>query len=122
MSAHQQWREQPQSVTALEGESAVLRCQVRNKVGHCSWRNNGRLVYLYPGKYSWAGSPAAGDCSLRITKVAAQFDSGHWQCSVTATSYLGRLYLRDTLLSDPVLLTVFYPPSHAEIRRAEDVR
>ena len=106
----------------FEGESAVLRCEVRNKVGHCSWRNNGRLVYLYPGKYSWAGSPAAGDCSLRITKVAAQFDSGHWQCSVTATSYLGRLYLRDTLISDPVTLTVLYPPSHATIRVADDVR
>ena len=36
------------------------------QVGQCFWRKNQRLVYLYPGKYEWAGSPAKGDCSLRI--------------------------------------------------------
>ena len=121
VSSHQKWIEKPQSVQAFQGENAVISCKVRNKVGHCSWRKNGRLVYLYPGKYSWAGQPSQGDCSLRITDVAAQFDSGHWQCSVTASSYLGRLYLRDTLDSEPVLLTILYPPSHAAIRVANDV-
>ena len=122
VGGHQKWLEQPQSVTGLEGGSSVLGCKVRNKVGQCSWRKNGRLVYLYPGKYSWAGEPAKGDCSLKINKLAAQFDTGHWQCTVTATSYLGRLYLRDTLTSDPIYLTVLYPPSHAAIRVANDVR
>ena len=36
------------------------------KVGRCYWRKNSRLIYLYPGKYDWEGSPAHGDCSLRI--------------------------------------------------------
>jgi len=53
--------------------------------------------------------------------VTAQFDSGLWQCYVSATTYLGRLYLRDTLESDPVHLTVLYPPSHASIKVANDV-
>ena len=49
------------------------------QVGQCFWRKNQRLVYLYPGKYEWAGSPAAGDCSLRVRDVSAQFDRGDWQ-------------------------------------------
>ena len=54
-------------------------------------------------------------------KVSAQFDTGSWTCSVSATTYLGRLYLRDTLESQPVHLTILYPPSHAKIRVANDV-
>ena len=53
--------------------------------------------------------------------MSAQFDSGSWSCSVSATTYLGRLYLRDTLESEPVLLTILYPPTHAKIRVANDV-
>ena len=40
---------------------------------------------------------------------------------MSATTYLGRLYLRDTLESEPVFLTILYPPSHAKIRVANDV-
>ena len=32
------------------------------------------MIYLYPGKYDWEGSPAHGDCSLRI-KVAKHFNN-----------------------------------------------
>ena len=53
--------------------------------------------------------------------MSAQFDTGSWTCSVSATTYLGRLYLRDTLESQPVHLTILYPPSHAKIRVANDV-
>ena len=41
-------------------------------MGRCYWRKNSRLIYLYPGKYDWEGSPAHGDCSLRI-KVLKHF-------------------------------------------------
>ena len=54
--------------------------------------------------------------------MTAQFDSGFWQCYVSATTYHGRLYLRDTLESEPVYLSVLYPPSHATIKVANDVR
>ena len=116
------------------------------KVGRCYWRKNSRLIYLYPGKYDWEGSPAHGDCSLRIKvrkigiihshifaslpnlkddlpfqATSAQFDSGMWQCTVSATTYQGRIFFRDTLDSDPVSLVVLRTPSHAEIRRRDDV-
>ena len=53
--------------------------------------------------------------------MTAQFDAGLWSCSVSATTYLGRLYLRDTLDSPPVLLTVLHPPSHAAVRARGDI-
>ena len=78
----QEWLEPPRNTTVPEGRDAVLACRVKNKVnqgyfqglifskvGRCYWRKNSRLIYLYPGKYDWEGSPAHGDCSLRI-KVA----------------------------------------------------
>jgi len=117
----QEWKEQPRSTTALEGQDTVIACKVHNKVGQCFWKKDHRLIYLYPGKYEWAANPSSGDCSLRIKKVSAQFDTGSWSCSVSATTYLGRLYLRDTLESEPVFLTILYPPSHAKIRVANDV-
>ena len=80
----QEWREQPRSTTAREGQDTVIACKVHNKVirsdhdnilpltrcsaqvGQCFWRKDHRLIYLYPGKYEWAANPASGDCSLRI--------------------------------------------------------
>ena len=53
--------------------------------------------------------------------MTAQFDAGLWSCSVSATTYLGRLYLRDTLDSPPALLTVLHPPSHAAVRARGDI-
>ena len=44
-----------------------------------------------------------------------------WQCTVSATTYQGRIFFRDTLDSDPVALVVLRTPSHAEIRRRDDV-
>ena len=83
----QEWLEPPKNTTVPEGRDAVLACRVKNKVlpisstrsvliwekvGRCYWRKNSRLIYLYPGKYDWEGSPAHGDCSLRI-KVLKHF-------------------------------------------------
>ena len=119
--AVQEWLQKPRNVTVAEGQDAVLVCKVSNKVGRCYWRKNSRLIYLYPGKYDWEGDPGQGDCSLRIHATKAQFDSGLWQCTVTATTYQGRIYFRDTLESDQVALVVTRAPSHAEIRRRDDV-
>ena len=77
----QEWKEQPRSTTALEGQDTVIACKVHNKVmmrslysclshtsqvGQCFWKKDHRLIYLYPGKYEWAANPSSGDCSLRI--------------------------------------------------------
>ena len=58
---------------------------------------------------------------LPFQATSAQFDSGMWQCTVSATTYQGRIFFRDTLDSDPVSLVVLRTPSHAEIRRRDDV-
>ena len=42
--------------------------------------------------------------------------------NLTILLTVGRLYLRDTLESEPVYLKVLYPPSHAQIKVANDVR
>ena len=58
---------------------------------------------------------------IYLQATSAQFDSGMWQCTVSATTYQGRIFFRDTLDSDPVSLMVLRTPSHAEIRRRDDV-
>ncbi len=71
-------------------------------VPYCRWERNGLPVGLYPGKYEWAGSPAQGDCSLRVREASLQYDSGDWVCQVTASSFMEK----DTLISSPARLLV----------------
>ena len=102
VEARQEWVEQPVGVSVNPGEEAVLGCRLLGKKGDCRWERNGLPVGSYPGKYEWAGSPAQGDCSLRVREASLQYDAGDWVCQVTASSFMEK----DTLISSPARLLV----------------
>ncbi len=102
VEARQEWVEQPAGGEVNPGEEAVLACRLQGKKGDCRWERNGLPVGLYAGKYEWAGSPAQGDCSLRVREASLQYDSGDWVCQVTASSFMEK----DTLISSPARLLV----------------
>ena len=95
----QTWSEQPANQEVNPSGDVVLRCAIRAMRGECRWEKDGTPVGIFPGKYEWAsgkGSPADGDCSLRIRDARLAYDDGVWQCSVTPSSYLAR----DALISE----------------------
>ena len=93
----QTWSEQPANQEVNPSGDVVLRCAIRAMRGECRWEKDGTPVGIFPGKYEWAaGSPAGGDCSLRILDARLAYDDGVWQCSVTPSSYLAR----DALISE----------------------
>ena len=95
----QTWSEQPANQEVNPSGDVVLRCAIRAMRGECRWEKDGTPVGILPGKYEWAagkGSPADGDCSLRIRDARLAYDDGVWQCSVTPSSYLAR----DALISE----------------------
>ena len=67
---------------------------------------------IFDGKYAWAGSVDDGDCSLIVIDADREFDSGGWQCAVTASSFRSK----DALVSTVGILVVRKPPSDIFIR------
>ena len=88
------------------GQSVTLRCEVANKGGECRWEKDGSPVGIFRDKYEWAGDTAAGDCSLVIRDVEAEYDDGVWQCQVTASNFRRA----DSLISDGAEVVVRSPP------------
>ena len=70
------------------GGAVDVECRVANKEGECRWEKSGNPIGIFPGKYEWSGSPADGDCTLRVINASLEYDDGIWQCQVR-TTHLG---------------------------------
>ena len=99
------------------GQQAVLLCQVENKGGECRWEKDGQPVGLFPGKYEWAGQVEAGNCSLAILDLSAEFDDGVWQCQVTASNFRRG----DSLISEGAEVVVRAAPALLSVPSFKDV-
>ena len=84
-------------------------------VGECRWSREGAPVGIFSGKYEWAGEVGGGDCSLLVMDADVEFDSGVWQCAVTASSFRSK----DALVSAVGQLVVREGPSDIFIRHVE---
>jgi hypothetical protein len=77
------------------GDDVLLQCQVRNMAGECRWEKDGTPVGMYQDKYEWAGDIEKGDCTIRVREASEEYDTGVWQCQVTASDFTQK----DTLIS-----------------------
>ncbi len=100
--AGQQWSEQPRYQEVNPHGSVILPCLIQDKKGECRWEKDGAPVGIYPTKYEWAGSPEAGDCSLKVFDANLEYDDGVWQCQVTPSSFSAK----DALISEGAELVV----------------
>ena len=70
---------------------------------------------IFKGKYEWSGEVDKGDCSLLVRDAEVEFDSGAWQCSVTASSFRAK----DALVSKVSQLVVREPPTEVLIKHSD---
>ena len=73
--AIQEFIEESKDVTVNTGDTVLLPCIVKNKVGECRWEKDGTPVGMYEEKYEMAGSIESGDCSLRIRDASEEYDT-----------------------------------------------
>ncbi|XP_037082293.1 nephrin-like isoform X2 [Pollicipes pollicipes] len=83
----QRFRVRPSNVSVVEGDSAILRCEVHHQVGQLQWAKDGfALGYsrLLPGysRYRMVGDPGSGVHDLEVTDVRLD-DDGRFQCQVS---------------------------------------
>ncbi|XP_013145034.1 PREDICTED: immunoglobulin superfamily member 10-like [Papilio polytes] len=104
----QRFAEEPSYTEVNPGEDALLKCQISDKRGICSWQKDNKPVGMYRGKYEWATPriAMATDCSLRIRSAKLHIDDGQWRCQVTASNY----NMKDALSSQPAILAVRVAP------------
>ena len=93
------------NLTIAEGTGLTLPCIVTNLQGSCVWNHNNVAV--------WTGSPANGDCSLKINKVSLDKHDGLWQCQVTPPLEGAG----EGLVSKPITITVLVKPDRPHIER-----
>ncbi|XP_037082277.1 nephrin-like isoform X2 [Pollicipes pollicipes] len=83
----QRFRVRPSNVSVVEGDSAILRCEVHHQVGQLQWAKDGfalgysRSLPGYP-KYRMLGDPGSGVHDLEVTNVSLD-DDGRFQCQVS---------------------------------------
>ncbi|XP_037084807.1 synaptogenesis protein syg-2-like isoform X2 [Pollicipes pollicipes] len=83
----QRFRVRPSNVSVVEGDSAILRCEVHHQVGQLQWAKDGfALGYSrsLPGysRYRMLGDPGSGVHDLEVTNVSLD-DDGRFQCQVS---------------------------------------
>ena len=110
--AIQEFIEESKDVTVNTGDTVLLPCMVKNKVGECRWEKDGTPVGMYEEKYEMAGSIESGDCSLRIRDASEEYDTGVWQCQVTASDFTQR----DTLISSGAFLSIRTKPESVNLQ------
>ncbi|XP_067837703.1 nephrin, partial [Heptranchias perlo] len=104
----QLFRKQPENRTSIEGEVAILECEVENPSGLVQWVKDGLLLgpgRVLPGfpRYRVTGSKAAGVFNLQIEKAGLE-DDASYQCQVSRSdSSLG-------IISNTAWLDVLIPP------------
>ena len=113
VTSQQSWVTQPGYSEVNPGWSVILPCIVQNLTGDCRWSKEGTPVGIFTGKYEWAGRKDRGDCSLVVMDADEVYDSGGWQCAVTASTFLAG----DALVSGVAELVVRRPPSGVQVRR-----
>jgi len=116
LHAMQSWAHQPPYTEANPGDEVILPCVIQHIQGTCHWQKDGVPVGLFDGKYEWAGQVNAGDCSIRVRDLEAEYDQGNWQCSVTASAFRAQ----DALVSELAELVVRTPPSHLSLTPGAD--
>ncbi|XP_037078254.1 irregular chiasm C-roughest protein-like [Pollicipes pollicipes] len=109
----QRFRVRPSNVSVVEGDSAILRCEVHHQVGQLQWAKDGfALGYSrsLPGysRYRMLGDPGSGVHDLEVTNVSLD-DDGRFQCQVSPNR--GQAAIRAD-----AFLTVLVRPSTVQIR------
>ncbi|XP_063799998.1 nephrin [Pseudophryne corroboree] len=104
----QAFRVQPDNVTALQGSTQVLGCEVEHASGTVQWVKNGLLLgpdRKIPGfpRYSMTGDPQKGEYNLRIERCELSDDT-EYVCQV------GRSEVSLGIISSTSLLTILVPP------------
>lgn len=107
VKAIQEFIEESKDITVNTGDNISLPCLVKNKAGECRWEKDGTPVGMYKEKYEWAGSIESGDCTIRIQEASAEYDTGVWQCQVTASDFTQK----DTLISSGAFLSIRTQPT-----------
>ena len=110
--ATQEFIKESKDVTVNTGETVLLPCIVRNKVGECRWEKDGTPLGMYEEKYEMAGSIESGDCTLRIRDASEEYDTGVWQCQVTASDFTQK----DTLISSGAFLSIRTQPDSVSLQ------
>jgi hypothetical protein len=107
VQAIQEFIKESEDITVNTGDDVLLQCQVRNKAGECRWEKDGTPVGMHEDKYEWAGDVESGDCTIRVQEASEEYDTGVWQCQVTASDFTQK----DTLISKGAFLSVRTPPT-----------
>ena len=89
----------------------MLPCLARNKAGECRWEKDGTPVGMYEDKYEWAGDIEKGDCTITVREASEEYDTGVWQCQVTASDFT----LKDTLISVGGFLSIRTQPDSVKL-------
>ncbi|XP_043190544.1 nephrin-like isoform X2 [Amphibalanus amphitrite] len=105
----QRFRVRPSNVSVVEGDSAILRCEVQHQVGQLQWAKDGfALGYSrsLPGydRYRMLGDPGSGVHDLEITNVTLE-DDGRFQCQVSPNRG------QDAIRADAILTVLVKPTS-----------
>ena len=104
--AIQEFIREAKDISVNSGDDILIPCLVRNKAGECRWEKDGTPVGMYDDKYEWAGIHESGDCSIRVKDASAEYDTGVWQCQVTASDFTQK----DTLISSGGFLSIRSQP------------
>ncbi|XP_069812382.1 nephrin-like [Dendropsophus ebraccatus] len=104
----QVFRVQPDNVTAVQGSTQVLVCEVEHASGTVQWVKDGLLLgpdRKIPGfpRYSMSGDPKKGEYNLRIERCELS-DDAQYHCQV------GRSEVSMGIMSYAAILTVLIPP------------
>ncbi|XP_073513659.1 nephrin [Phyllobates terribilis] len=104
----QVFRVQPDNVTAVQGSTQVLVCEVEHASGTVQWVKDGLLLgpeRTVPGfpRYSMSGDPKKGENNLRIERCELS-DDAQYHCQV------GRSEVSMGIMSYAAILTVLIPP------------
>ncbi|XP_043205643.1 nephrin-like [Amphibalanus amphitrite] len=103
----QRFRVRPSNVSVVEGDSAILRCEVQHQVGQLQWAKDGfALGYSrqLPGhsRYRMLGDPGSGVHDLEVTNVTLE-DDGRFQCQVSPNRG------QDAIRADAILTVLVKP-------------
>ena len=104
--AIQEFIKESEDISVNTGDDIVLPCLILNKAGECRWEKDATPVGMYEDKYEWAGNVVSGDCAIRVREASAEYDTGVWQCQVTASDFKQK----DTLISKGAYLSVRTQP------------
>ncbi|KAM4016154.1 nephrin isoform 1-T2 [Anomaloglossus baeobatrachus] len=106
----QVFRVQPDNITAVQGSTQVLVCEVEHASGTVQWVKDGLLLgpeRTVPGfpRYTMSGDPKKGENNLRIERCELS-DDAQYHCQV------GRSEVSMGIMSYAAILTVLIPPEH----------